>query len=229
MDVRVAVFVESESGWICAVLVSVELHDEEESTDEYEGGIRSVAESGEGFGAAPCGKGEENRCEGGYLTCFHTDVKGNDFSQKRHAFAYGDLLEAGRESEAVDESEYEYCGDQVGGFHVEVFSEAVYVVEAFVTDGECDNGIYEEVVGLDPEEGGADECDAVSECEGCNELDDIFEFGEEEYDAEEEEEMVISGEHMCCAKWKKVQESTFGCADLISFGHSVGENSWTKK
>ncbi len=123
----------------------------------------------------------------------------------------------------MDESEDEDHGDEVGGFHVEVFFEAAEVVEAFVAYGEGDDGVNEVVVGTVADEGRTDEGDAVSEGEGGDEFYNIFEFGEEEHDAEEEEEVVVAGDHVDGALAEEFGDAAAGCANFVGFGHAVGE------
>jgi len=105
---------------------------------------------------SPEGECAENYNECGDLSGFDADVEGDDFAEEIHTFSDGNLLETGGQAEAMDESKNKDSAEEVWRFHIEIFLEAVEVVETFVANGERDDGIDKEVVGLNAEECCAD-------------------------------------------------------------------------
>ena len=78
--------------------------------------------------------------------------------------------------------------------------EPVHVLEGLVDNRETDDGVDEKRIRADASEHAEEQCDAVADGEQADVLDDVPEPVEKEDDADEEQEMVVSRDHVLGAQ-----------------------------
>src|SRR5437762_3217938 len=88
--------------------------------------------------------------------------------------------------------------------------EPVHVVECLVHDGKADNCIDKKRIRVQAAQHAAQQSNAVSHSEEADVKEHILQPVEEENDAYQEEQVVISRDHMFCAE---VEERSDGSSD----------------
>jgi hypothetical protein len=101
--------------------------------------------------------------------------------------------------------------------------EAAVVVEALVDHRQRDHRIDQPVVPGDAHERGQDQRDAVTHRERRDELGDVAEFREEEDHPEEEQQVVVAGDHVLGAQHRVLQVAASEHGLLVGLRDAVRE------
>lgn len=96
----------------------------------------------------------------------------------------------------MNQAEPEDYRRQIGRGPSQVAIESIEVFETLITNAQGDERINEVVVGGDTVNSGEHQSDAVSQGEGGDIFDDFPEIGQKEDDSEDEEQVIIAGQHV---------------------------------
>src|SRR5687768_18574829 len=99
----------------------------------------------------------------------------------------------------MEQAKQEYGAQQVGRLHVEVFLETSVIVEPLVDHAQRDDRVDQEVIPGDLVERGKNKGNAVPDGKGGDKPGDVPEGGQEKYYAEQEQQVVVSCQHVGCA------------------------------
>ena len=99
----------------------------------------------------------------------------------------------------MEQAEDEHGRARVG-LEAEESLEAVHVLERLVDDGEADDGVDEIRVGAHASEHADEQREAVAHGEETHVGDDVLQPVQKEDDADEEEQMVVAGDHVLGAQ-----------------------------
>mmetsp|Transcript_53139 Transcript_53139/g.124389 ORF Transcript_53139/g.124389 Transcript_53139/m.124389 type:complete len:405 (+) Transcript_53139:1635-2849(+) len=223
--VGVPMRLDGETQVLCinVVVVAVQLHQQQQATHRHQRVVSQHAEACKRLAPTPDRQQADHDDEGRDLAQLYADVEAEDAHQ--HAYlvvSQRQLLQPRRQAEAVQQAEAEDDGQQVGRGAAEVLLETAVVVETLVDHADGDQRIDQPKVPRDLQEGRQDQRDAVAEREGGDELGDIHKPREEEHHAEQEEQVVIAGQHVAGSQADVLQVSAIQHALLVGFRDAMG-------
>lgn len=222
VNVIVIVLVKRKIIRVTRVLITVELHQEQQRADDHKADVGDVAKLRERRGVPPAVEDEAHHEQGGDLPEFDADVEREDFHHEA-VMTERQLLQPRREAEPVNQPETKDGPEQIGRSRADVFFEAVEVIESLVADRERDDRVDQEIIRADVEQRGEDQRDAVPKGERGDELHDVFETREEEHHPEQEQQVIVTGEHVARAEFDELERAGGERGSLIGSRHAVGE------
>lgn len=171
------------------------LKNEQRNSGDHQAPVGSLVKQVKTAPVSPLVDEEKDGDEGNHLPQLHTHIEGKDFG-KRRLVAHRQLLQPGRQPKTVYQSESEHHVEQMGGVGLKISLETVEVLKTLVQHRQGNDRINQVVVGGNAEQRGADERDAVPQRERRDEAQDVLEIFEEKHHADQEQQMVVTGEHV---------------------------------
>src|SRR5258705_3837158 len=147
--------------------------------------------------APPCQRDEDRR-QRETLTNLHADVEADDVGDQS-VLRKREILQLGGEAEAMEEPEHEHRDLRVR-LKPEEPPEAIHVLERLVDDRETDDRIDQVRVRADAAEHAREQRDAVPQREEAHVGHDILQAIEEEDHADQEQQVVVSRDHVLGAQ-----------------------------
>jgi len=179
----------------------------QQETTSHECGIGYKRMAQETRARAPDAQQNEYSRQGQYLTNLNSNIEADDIGDK----AIGrqiELLQFGRQPEAMKQTEYEYRNTGVR-FKAKQPFEPVHIFEGLVHDGQANYRVDEIGVYLDIRQDSSEQGDAVADGEQSDVLHDVFGSVEKEYNTEQEQQMIVTGHHVLRAE---IHEGEYGWA-----------------
>lgn len=155
--------------------------------------------------AAPGVDDDEHHTQRCDLPEFDADVEPEDFYDQPGVLCERQSLELGRQAETVHQSENEDHRQQVRRRHVQELLKPAEILETLVDDGERNKRIDQVMIGGNTRDRRTDQHDGVSDRESRYELDDLDEIRQEKDDADQEQQVIVAGEHVLGAGPDKIE------------------------
>ena len=133
------------------VHVAVDLVDKESGACQHKPCVGQGRKPLKGLGSAPGLEDPEHHGESGHLTQLYTDIECENPRDQSFVTQW-QFLEPSRQAEAVDETEHEHHGQEVGSPDAERLFKSAQVLEALVDHAEGNDGIDEVCIGRDASE-----------------------------------------------------------------------------
>ncbi|CCA90338.1 hypothetical protein PP1Y_Mpl3996 (plasmid) [Novosphingobium sp. PP1Y] len=203
--------------------VTGQLVADEDETGAHQRRVGSDGAALEAAAQSPDVHGDEDQAQGHELPKFDADVEREEV--RDHALGRErQILELGCKAEAMKQAEDEYRGTGIGR-PAEHRAKAVEVVDCLVGDGQPDDGIDDVGIGANVEDRTDQQRRAVPDREQRDVSPDVLHPVEEKDDSGEEEQMVVTRDHVLRAEVHVRQDGDARTAldeGLVRFSHSVG-------
>lgn len=196
------------------------LKNEQRNSGDHQAPVGSLVKQVKTAPGSPLVDEEKDRDERNHLPKLHAHIEGKDFG-KRRLVAHRQLLQTGRQPKTVYQSESEHHVEQMRGVGLEISPETVEVLKTLVQHRQGNDRINQVVVGGNAEQRGADERDAVPQRERRDEAQDVLEIFEEKHHTDQEQQMVVTGEHVFGTDENIGDQPAVGQHFLIGLRHAV--------
>lgn len=200
---------------VSGVLVAMQLRQEQRTSREHQCRVGNFCERRKTPRAA---KKRQYHChQTQRRDLANLDTRVETEQPRRQSFVrQADALQARGQAEPVDQAKRKHDAKQVRRLDAKASAKTVEVVEALVDDRNRNHRVYQEGIGFHAIERRSNQRDAVTERKCRNECDDVPEFREKEHDAEQEQQVVVTGQHMTGAGPEIVEKATgLELADLV--------------
>src|SRR5947207_9727788 len=148
----------------------------------------------EACGPPPLQHDREHDGQCDQLPKFDTDIE-SDHVRNKPIGIQSERLQLGGQAESMDEPETRNRNSIIG-LHSEHRFEATEVIEGLIDHRETDDGVHQIRVDLDLEQHSGQQGDAVTDGEQRHIDDDVSHAIEKEDDAQDEEEVIVPGDHV---------------------------------
>ena len=176
--------------------------------------------------SAPITHDDQDAAKGQQLADFHAQVEGDQVADEAvgRKFEFEDF---GGKAKTMKKAEDQRRRFGIG-LKAEPPPEGAQVVEGFVDDGEPDDGIDQVGVNASFGEHAKEQGGRVADRKKCDVDGDVFEAVEEEDDAEEEKQVVVTGDHVFGTEVDeggKKQSAAFLDIPLVATGNPMGPSA----
>ena len=207
------------------VQITVQLEQQQQKTAEHQSAIGDACQRLPHRGLLPGANDDAHHDQRCNLAEFDTEIEEQNLAQQTALIGHGQVLQPGRQTEAVNQSETEDHDQQAGRRDADPALKAIEVFKTLVHYGCGDHRVDQIMIGADACIGGEDQCERVAQGEGSDEFENIDETGQEEHHAEQEQQMVVTGEHVFGASPDVVEDAAVLHALAGHVRHVVGQRA----